>query len=617
MPATSAAQERLMQCAAHTPGGCGGVPQSVGKEFIGKDDVPATPAGPSIPVATSDASQFAEPTVTPAAVAPIDPKAGPSGRAAGILFTTPEGEMLFMHRGDGGDYPRTWGLPGGHQMEGETLEDCARREAEEETGLKYDGPLRKIYDDGQFATYAAEPMTRFDVKMCDESVGFTWSKAPPEPAHPGLSPALRVNAMQTEMDAAELMREGVLPSPFIYGNIYLVALRITGTGAAYRTKNEEHVWRDPSLYLNDEFLRRCNGLPVILDHPETAILTSDEFEKRICGACMLPYIKGDEVWAIARIYAQDAIKQISEAVAGDVEISTSPSVLFTGDSENVTVTLEDGKHLLIEGKPALLDHIALVTENRGARGVWDKGGPATGVSLNNEEMVMADDDKKADDMKKADAAGGEIADKLLAAVDALSKRMDDMHKRMDEMAVADKKKADDDAKKDDAKKDDAKKDDAKKDDDDAKAKKDEDDKKADDAKCDDDDDGKYADAQASADRIYAAFGDRAPRPLAGEGLLAYRRRLASKYQAHSPTYKDINLRAINDAALFAIAEKQIYADAVTASRNPTSFGENQLIEVKRSDATGRQISTFHGSPDAWMAPFRATSRRVHGFNKGN
>lgn len=37
MPAKSPAQERLMQAAAHTPGGYGGVSQKVGKEFIGKD----------------------------------------------------------------------------------------------------------------------------------------------------------------------------------------------------------------------------------------------------------------------------------------------------------------------------------------------------------------------------------------------------------------------------------------------------------------------------------------------------------------------------------------------------------------------------------------------------
>lgn len=33
MPSKSKAQEKLMNIAAHTPGGYGGVPQEVGKEF--------------------------------------------------------------------------------------------------------------------------------------------------------------------------------------------------------------------------------------------------------------------------------------------------------------------------------------------------------------------------------------------------------------------------------------------------------------------------------------------------------------------------------------------------------------------------------------------------------
>jgi hypothetical protein len=37
MPSKSAAQHRLMQAAAHTKGGFGGVPQKVGKEFVKAD----------------------------------------------------------------------------------------------------------------------------------------------------------------------------------------------------------------------------------------------------------------------------------------------------------------------------------------------------------------------------------------------------------------------------------------------------------------------------------------------------------------------------------------------------------------------------------------------------
>jgi hypothetical protein len=37
MPPVSEAQRRLMQAAAHTKGGIGGVPQKVGKEFASAD----------------------------------------------------------------------------------------------------------------------------------------------------------------------------------------------------------------------------------------------------------------------------------------------------------------------------------------------------------------------------------------------------------------------------------------------------------------------------------------------------------------------------------------------------------------------------------------------------
>ena len=37
MPSKSASQQRLMRAAAHTPGGYGGVSQSVGRDFVNAD----------------------------------------------------------------------------------------------------------------------------------------------------------------------------------------------------------------------------------------------------------------------------------------------------------------------------------------------------------------------------------------------------------------------------------------------------------------------------------------------------------------------------------------------------------------------------------------------------
>jgi hypothetical protein len=49
-------------------------------------------------------------------------------------------------------------------------------------------------------------------------------------------------------------------------------------------------------------------------------------------------------------------------------------VVFLSADTNLKHPLSNGATLLIEGKPSLLDHVALCP-----LGVWDKGGPPTGV----------------------------------------------------------------------------------------------------------------------------------------------------------------------------------------------------------------------------------------------
>ncbi|MHC5542036.1 NUDIX hydrolase, partial [Singulisphaera rosea] len=86
MPSKSEAQHRLMEAAAHTPGGYGGVPQSVGKEFVKADER-----------AGRDAAI----------------------KAAGIMFIAGN-EVLLLKRSDPGDMPGTWAFPGGKLEDGET-----------------------------------------------------------------------------------------------------------------------------------------------------------------------------------------------------------------------------------------------------------------------------------------------------------------------------------------------------------------------------------------------------------------------------------------------------------------------------------------------------------------
>ncbi|HBB2971034.1 TPA: DUF2213 domain-containing protein [Escherichia coli] len=178
----------------------------------------------------------------------------------------------------------------------------------------------------------------------------------------------------TEIEAAKQIRDGQLPSPYQFSNMWLVNLRITGTGMAYRAEEKEFVWRSPKTYLNPQFLERCAGVPVIIDHPESKTLEDVGERSRIIGTVMLPYIRGDEVWGVCRIYGQEIIDYIQKARG---EVSTSPSVVFCGASGGAEVPDVMGEdNFFIEGTPFLIDHVALVP-----LGVWDKDGKPSGVEV--------------------------------------------------------------------------------------------------------------------------------------------------------------------------------------------------------------------------------------------
>lgn len=559
---------------------------------------------------------------------PVAPQAGPLGRAAGIMFLTPEGETLLLRRGDGGDFPRTFGLPGGHLEEGETLEAAARREALEESGFAYDGPLELLRDDGQFAAFIARGVEKFEPKLCEESTGFTWCRPDqaPEPLHPGLAEAFRIARACTELDVCELMRDGLLPSPQQLGNSWYFALRITGSGMAYRSKLEESVFRDPAIFANERFAQRCNGLFVVWQHPEKNLLDSGTFASSIVGGIVLPWVKYEtgETWGIARVMDAEAAEQMRS-----VQLSTSPGVAHTEASEGATVTL-DGEELLIEGNPVLLDHLAVCE-----LGVWDKGGPPQGVQVDQtEEDEMLISTAKADnqaagtpapapaapvfDMNAFAAAMGSA---VSTAISPLMARMDSMEKNMpaaplksatdsteeaEKKARADAEEAEKKAKADADEKEKVE----------AKAKADaaeaEEKAKADSIKKDADE-GMFADSQAKCDSVAQLFNQRAGSPLVGETLMGFRQRLVKPFQQHSKQWASVNLSAIGDEA-FKIAEAAIYTDAAAAAHTIPGAG-GTLREIRKRGPHGREIIEFAGPVGEWSAPFRMAPRSLVRINK--
>jgi 8-oxo-dGTP pyrophosphatase MutT (NUDIX family) len=358
-------------------------------------------------------------------------------RAAGVLLVSTEGRVLVLQRSDVSDMAGQWCIPGGKLEFGEDTCEAAIRETLEECGFKVPKSRCEKWtqqiachngvDTVDFTTYILRDVKEFSPKLCSEHVAFSWCDpaSPPLGLHPGCHVSLcKLTPEWNELSVARAIRDGQLVSPQAYENITFFDVRVTGTGEAYRSVkkdekgnilyDEEYVWRDPSLYLNPEFLERVNALPVILEHPETSTLTTEEYRTRNIGALTLPYIKAEEVWAIARVQDAAAAKIMSEN-----QLSTSPAVSWNDSGGNVAGKLKDGTNFLIETKPTLLDHLAICWQ-----GVWDKGGESQGVNI-------VRGDSMSDDIKATLEALLKNSTSLSTTVEGMTKGFESLNTRLD------------------------------------------------------------------------------------------------------------------------------------------------------------------------------------------
>jgi hypothetical protein len=118
--------------------------------------------------------------------------------------------------------------------------------------------------------------------------------------------------------------------------------------------------------------------------------------------------------------------------------------------------------------------------------------------------------------------------------------------------------------------------------------------------------------QDQADQACRAWGAEARPPLHGEQLLDYRRRLLRPLMKYSTQFKDVNVDELAEPLITPI-EKSVFADAIKASADNSSVPADYLREVVTTDATGRRISTFYGSPKTWMNQFAGQRRRLIGI----
>lgn len=615
MPSVSPAQHRLMEAAAHTKGGYDGVPQSVGKEFVAADAMGEPCAGILL-----------------------------RARHQGPRY------LLVQNRNDG-----QWAQPGGHQEVGETLEECAIRECVEEVGKVPDGPmwpLRNTTSEGvMFACYIKD-VEVFDPVISDESLAAGWFLPIdlPENTNPEVRRSIEL-ASGHELDIAKSIRADELLSPQKYENIWLFDLRVTGTGTSFRSSIGEYVNRPVHEFLTDDYVERCNGLPLIFEHPERSILNTEEYRDRAIGTIIQCYIQGDEVRGIAKVFDTDAAQLMLTS-----HISTSPAVVFRDAGSTETIQLADGKTVLIEGKPSYLDHLAICPA-----GVWDKGGTPNGVNIQ-EDSTMAQEDKAP---AWADALRKDMSDRLDAAcarMDALEKKggdtaADRARKDAEDLSMADKARKDAEEKEKtekeekeradaekarmdalpekERKEEEERKDRARKD---AEEKEEKEKERADKARKDAEekkDSQLYADnaklradlesvssrlatltrprsseerdelsrAQVKADSLAQMFGDSVNPPLYDESPIAYRKRLAAKFQKHSASAKDVKLDSL-DVHSFAIIEGQIYADAQSVAKSAIALPKGRL-HATTDTSTGHRVTEYTGDPEVCWGPFKA------------
>ncbi len=376
---------------------------------------------------------------------------------------------------------------------------------------------------------------------------------------------------------------------------------------------------------------------------------------------MLPYVKGEEVRGVAKIFDENSVKLITEGPFR----STSPGV--TPPKGSTLTTTETGSKVLNEQLPFLVDHVA-ICEN----GVWDLGNPENkGIRLDaqpaKEQILTKEEEERlnkelTDARSRADAAEAKMkefekADKAradaAAAEEAKEREKADKAKKdadeaerakveASEKERADKKRADRKGRHDAAKHNgdgekcdkcdaaeaemDKRKDGAPTENVDADQIEELKDARRQDsaviarmqAQLDAltkqpsiEDRNAVASAFHRADSVYQMLGEPPPLSLPGESSIAYRRRLADGLRKHSVQWKDHAIHDSTTGPAFDLIENAIYNDALNVAKNPV-INDSTVGRLREITTTqhGKTKVEFVGDPRAAWVPFMPPMRNL-------
>lgn len=427
-----------------------------------------------------------------------------------------------------------------------------------------------------------------------------------------------------EFDLVRAIAEGKAQSPVQIGDAVYAALRITGTGASWRD-NEGYIYRPSEHYINGDFLSRCNGLSVIVGHPNTQnqLLDVDSFENQSIGSIVYPYLNGSEVWGIAKLYTDIDLSNLS----------TSPHI-STANNNFVDV---GGVRVLAEGEPVYLDHLAICTQ-----GVWDKLQPDNkGILITNEVDMTEEEAQKQAEQEEllqkpaapdaseppqaAPAPEPAPAPAPVAQDNGMASAIAYMSETLNSLVgliAAQAKPAEAPAPVAEAKPDELPPDAGAE----AVPQADEtgdpntineiENKMAADSLTDYEQDEKY-ELQAQADSVFNHFGKRASQPGLQEKPHDYLKRIVNSLKQHSPAFKGIKDLGIFDAdTLKNTVAPQVFADSIMAAEKGVMAEPGQVIKRVRNEGGRTRIDYLGQDASVMTAPFKAPTANVVEFNLG-
>jgi 8-oxo-dGTP pyrophosphatase MutT (NUDIX family) len=448
MPPVSERQAKAMFAAAEGRSNLG-IPESVGKEFVGKDEADAPPM------------------------------------AAGVIFIAPDGAVLLLCRSSQEtNFAGHWALPGGKGEPGETPWQTACRETVEEIGPGTEHAWigePTVVDEVTtptgmvFTTFVQPVRYRFTPELSDEHSGFVWATADgfPAPMHPQVARVLGmlfpegnadvVNEYETASDGFALDRATVR-SKDADGHLRVEITPISKANVCPYYGREIPAWQslglDPdkiyNLYRDAEELAKgaetFAGKPVLLTHRATK--AEDHPREIVVGAIGdgvvfdPPYLK-----APLTIWDGEAIGLIESGAQRELSSSyryvpvMTPGVGPDGQRYDGRMTDIVGNHVaLVEkgraGEDVLVQDnlpagLAATTPNSGIPAAGAKRAPAQ--DHKETEMSKAKDSRARDEglmeriKEKVSAEDYKALDELMAG------------KASDEEEAAAKKKAEDEA----------------------------------------------------------------------------------------------------------------------------------------------------------------------------